>query len=758
MFFPMHFIAATKEYTTHDTHVNAPYFRKVFTFIKGKNAKIRICGLGFYELYINGKNVTKGRLAPYITNPDEALYYDEYDVTENLLDGENVIGVWLGNGFQNNPYGDIWDFDKAAFRSAPKMALALFVDGEAVLESDESFLTKPSPITFDDLRAGEHYDARLETAGWNTLGLDERDWQPAIFATTPTGAKKLVEAEPITVHEEIKPISVQKTPKGAHLYNFGVNFTGVCRLKIRGERGQQVKLTYGETTLNGELDLRNIVISTIGLRKDYDHCDWYILKGDGVEYYTPRFTYHGFQFVSVEGLTDEQATLDLLTFEVMHSAVESVGDFRCSDGVLNQIQESVRRSDLSNLFYIPTDCPHREKNGWTGDAALSAEQMLLNFNVKKTFEDWLFSVRNAQNEHGAIPGIVPTGGWGFAWGAGPNWDDVLFELTYQIYRYSGDEQVILDNIGAMETYLRYMQTKKNEDGLFCYGLGDWCQPFARFQPTTPVELTDGVKCIDICNKTAQMAKVVGDTALAAMAEEMASEITRAFRTKYIRDGKLTVLEQTALAYVLYYHIADDCKEALKAQLLDCIAEKNDHFATGVLGARTLFRVLADLDEADLAYKLIMQPDCPSYAQHVRCGARTMFEAFYPIREGAYADGEWWRENGEPHDSLNHHFFGDVSAWFIAYVTGIKINPDFNAPNAVKIAPNFLAELSFAEGEYTHKNGQIRVRWDKLEDGDVRLQITLPCGVEGGLRLPKGYVCEKTDLRAGKQEILAKKVG
>ena len=172
------------------------------------------------------------------------------------------------------------------------------------------------------------------------------------------------------------------------------------------------------------------------------------------------------------------------------------------------------------MFYIPTDCPHREKNGWTGDIALSAEQMLVNFSVEKTLADWLFSVRNAQDARGAIPGIVPTGGWGFAWGAGPNWDDVLFEIPYQIYRYTGNTKAIEENMAAMYTYLQYMETKKNEDGLFCYGLGDWCQPKKNYQYSTPEELTDSVKCIDMCEKAVKMAKLVKNQALQDYAKRL----------------------------------------------------------------------------------------------------------------------------------------------------------------------------------------------------------------------------------------------
>ena len=745
-FFPKNFIAATEVFGSHTEHVNAPYFRKRFTFTKGKNAKIRICGLGFYELYINGKNVTKGRLAPYITNPDESLYYDDYDVTEWLIDGENVIGVWLGNGLQNNPYGDVWNFDKAGFRSAPKFALAFIENGEVAFESDTSFVCAPSPITFDDLRAGEHYDARLEIAGWNLTSLDDSDWAQAIPAKTPTGKAKIVEAEPILVHEILKPVSVVKTPKGFYLYDFGVNFTGVCRLKIRGQRGQQVRLTHGEIILDGDLNMDNLGFDKFPNREPYNQCDWYTLKGGDEEIYAPRFTYHGFQYVQVEGLTDEQATLDLLTFEVMYSAVKKRGDFVCSDAMLNILQGATQRSDLSNLFYIPTDCPHREKNGWTGDIALSADQMMMNFAVETTLADWLFSVRNAQDGRGAIPAIVPTGGWGFAWGAGPNWDDALFECAYQIYRYTGDKKVILDNADAMEKYLLYMQTKKQSDGLFCYGLGDWCQPKVNFQFTTPNDFTDTIKCIDICRKTAQMARAVERVDLAELAENMAVEIHRDFKAKYIQNGCSAVTEQTAVAFLLYYHIADECREALQRQLLECIERDGGVFHVGVLGARVLFRVLSDMGEADLAHKLIVQPNFPSYAYNVVRGATTSLpENFYEM------NGNIWRcLNGRKHDSLNHHFWGDISAWMIAYVAGIRVNPTCDNVDSVEIAPQFLTDLTFAEGRFTHRKGEIVSRWQR-DGAGLTLRLVLPAGVSASLRLPMGYFTEDT-LHAGEQMI------
>ncbi len=750
-FFPKNFIAATEDYTTMEHYVPAPYFRKTFSFAKGKKAEIRICGLGFYELYINGKNVTKGRLSPYISNPDQALFYDDYDVTDYLFDGENVVGVWLGNGFQNNPYGDVWDFDKASFRSAPKFAMAFWEDGELRFESDTSFLTKSSPIVFDDYRAGEHYDAREETAEWNTLACDEREWKPALLATTPKGEARLVSAEPIVVQREVKPVSVTKTPKGAYLYDFGLVFTGVCRLKVQGARGQMLRLTHGEILLHGDLDIRGVGFDRHQGRELYTQCDWYVLKGEGVEEYTPRFTYHGFQYVSVEGLTDEQATLELLTFEIMHEDVQSRGDFTCSDEMLNILQASVRRSDLSNFFYVPTDCPQREKNGWTGDIALSAEHMILNFDVKNVMNDWLFSIRKAQDGRGAIPAIVPTAGWGFAWGAGPNWDDALVEVSYQLYRYYGDKKIIFDNLSAIETYLRYMLTKRKENGLFEYGLGDWCQPGSEYVFTTPTELTDSIKCMDMCEKAAKMAKAVGETALALFAQNVAEEIRKAIVATYIQDGKSTCTEQTGLAYLLYYGVAEDYKAALQAQLLESIARAGGVFTTGVLGARTLFRVLTDMGEGDLAYTLITQNRYPSYGLHVLRGARSLLENFFVLEEDSFQC-----KDGRKQDSFNHHFWGDISAWFIAYIAGVKINPHFDDCAYVEIAPNFLSKLEFAGGKTTGAEGEVMSRWERLENGTIELFVRLPKGAKGKLCLPKGYACDGEILFEGEQKMIIKR--
>lgn len=335
MKFPINFIAATEEFCTFKKNIAAPYLRKSFNLSETcSDSKIIICGLGFYELYINGVNITKGSLAPYISSPDDLIYYDEYEISKLLLVGENVIGVLLGNGLQNAFSANIWNFDTAKWVGAPKVALRLdnvFIDGKIQsVESDESFKTSPSPIYFDELRCGAYYDARNEQTGWNNIGFDDSNWQKAKKAPMPKGEPAICNAEPIIVTKKLKPVSIT-TQEDGYLYDFGVNSAGICKLSIIGELGQKIEFEHGEYLVDGKLSFKNIQFVPDG----YTQKDIYICKGEGEEIYIPKFTYHGFQYVHVIGIKPEQATDNLLTYLVMNSDLEERGNFECSDNTAN---------------------------------------------------------------------------------------------------------------------------------------------------------------------------------------------------------------------------------------------------------------------------------------------------------------------------------------------------------------------------------------------------------------------------------------
>ncbi len=732
MEFPMNFIAAGSKYCTLQDYVPAPYLRRSFALNgQPKTAQLLICGLGFYELFINGKKITKGALAPYISAPDDLIYYDSYDVAPYLQEGENVIGVILGNGFQNALGGKVWKFDTARWRGAPQVALrldAVLSDGsEFCIESDESFKTAPSPICFDDLRCGEHYDARNELAGWCAPGFDDSAWTDAILAPKPRGEAILCTAEPIVVTHEIKPVSVTKYKDG-YLYDFGVNSAGLCRLKVTGTAGQKIVLDHTEEVKNGELQPAPLCPHK---HEYYDDCwqrDIYTCKGNGEEIYVPSFTYHGFRYVLVSGVSEAQATPELLTYLVMNSDLKEMGGFACSDDVANKLQEITRRSDLANFYYIPTDCPHREKNGWTGDAALSAEHMLLNLSVEKSLSEWLRGIRKAQSESGMLPGIVPTSGWGFTWGNGPAWDCVLTYLPYYIYIYRGDKQVLQDNAASILRYLHFLSTKIESDGLVRFGLGDWCPPKRPFSDyKSPIEVTDSIVSLDICKKAAFIFSVLGQKEQETFANALWARLRGAIREKLVDFATMSVLGncQTSQAMGIYYDVFDEGeKPEAFARLLAYIADTDGLIDTGILGARVIFHVLTAFGQSELAYNMLTTDRGPSYGNTIALGATSLWETLSP--EVAYIY------------SLNHHFFGDISSWLIQSVGGIRLNPNRNNVNEVHIRPSFIEKLSHAKAYHIAPAGKICVQWQR-DDAGIALTVEVPEGCIGRIMLENGFV-------------------
>lgn len=748
----MHFIRATEEYCTLVKHVPAPYFRKTFTLKKEvKSASLLICGLGFYDVWVNGRRLTKGALAPYITSPDDFLYYDEYDAAPCLKAGRNVLSVCLGNGIQNGFGAYIWDFDKARWRDPPQMALRLDItaaDGKVTsIESDESFLTAPSPITFDDVHCGEYYDARLELPKWKEPDYNDSGWKHSLPAPVPRGEARLCEAEPIIISREIKPVSIAQEPDG-YRYDFGVNSAGVCRLCMKGTEGQQIELVHGETVVDGRLYTRNIKFND----NDYIQKDIYICKGIGEEKYTPSFTYHGFRYVLVRGITEEQAKPELLTFLTMHSDLKERGGFACSDPVANTLQEITRRSDLSNFYYFPTDCPQREKNGWTADAALSSEHMLLNLSPENSYREWMRNICKAQNDAGALPGIVPTGGWGFQWGNGPAWDSVLFCLPYYTYIYRGDKQILKENASSMMRYLHYITTRIEDDGLIRCGLGDWCQAGREHEDNydAPLEFTDTVMTIDNADKAAYIFGELGMKEQKAFAEAISKRLRRSARGRLLDLHTMTAAGncQTTQAMAIFYGIFEpaECPAAFEKLLMQ-IDQAGDCIQTGVLGARVLFHVLTAFGRSDLAYTMITCPDFPSYGNWVKRGATSLWEAFQP--------------EGGRILSLNHHFWGDISSWFIQSLAGIRFNPHRNNWKEADICPSFVPQLSYAEGFHIAPAGKIVSSWKRDAQG-ILLTVEMPVDMHGTIRLENGWFFDSggsiLPSASGKYHVAAKLAG
>lgn len=705
------FIARGKEFNTIQSHVNAPLFKCVFDYDFNGKCEIKIAVVGLYRLFLNGKELNNGKFSPYLSNPDEVVFYDVYDMTGKLKEKGNVLCVLLGNGFINNNDFDIWQNETAPYRSAPKFSLELTVDGKSIIESDESFLVADSPITFDDFRCGERYDANLEMP--NVLTSTSLDgFNKPITVEPPEGELIKNTTQPIKEYRERKAVSITKTEKG-YVYDFGLNDTGIPRLKITAKKGQRIDLYFAETIDDNGVDFRSI--SFVKSNLEYVQHDVYICK-DGKQEYKPSFTWHGFRYAEVRGITDEQATNDTLTFIPTHSAIDKVCDFNCDNETINKLVEIMLRSDESNFIYYPYDCPHREKNGWTADASLSAEQMLYTFDAYDSLKQWLLCIRKAQRRDGALPGIIPTAGWGFQFGNGPAWDSVLIELPYQLYRFYGKDEIIKENAEAIEKYFGYIKTRLNADGLIEIGLGDWCQTYtsAEGDYETPVEITDSLTIIDMLEKTAEMFGVIGKNA--EDIKQFGNYLKNSFRQKYIKNGQLTVKTQTALSMCLQLNIfnAEEVQTAYET-LLSEIKKQNDHFRVGVIGYKYLFDVLVKKGNQDLCFKLITQKSFPSYGYVIDCGATTLWESF---DEYERINGKLMRKDGvERIPSFNHHFWGGVLAWIYRYIGWLNVKSE----DTIEIVPMIFNDINRAEISYSRNGKSIFVKWEKVS-GSIKLTV------------------------------------
>lgn len=752
---------ATHDYATYDRPIPAPYLRKTFVLdTVPDSALVTLTCTGFYRLWINSVEITNGRLAPYISNPDQMLFYDTYDVHTLLRQGKNCIGLLLGNGISNAIGGFVWDFDKASFRSAPQVALSFeAVCGEKTLcfEADETFRCAPSPIIFDDLRSGEHYNATLETDGWNSPDFDDSAWTPAIFSGVTRGKKLPNDTDRVVITKELKAVKFYKghvaptvlpkkispaavelsktafyqpdTNEEGYIFEFEENAAFVPKLKIKGKKGQRIVLQCAEyCSADGEMSFENIARF---YPQGFAQRDIYICKGNGVEEYVPSFTYHGGRYVMVIGADESQIAPDTVTMLVQNSDLCERGSFCCSDPIANRLQQNARISDLANFVYFPTDCPHREKNGWTGDAALSAEHMLQNLGVERSYKQWLRMICAAQREDGALPGIIPTSGWGFAWGNGPVWDQVIVELPYQTYLYRGDASLFLECSDAVFRYLNYISKRRDNMGILKFGLGDYCHSLrgGGENHLCPNDVSDTITAYSICRRAEWMFGVVGLKEQQQFASLLGKELNASIR-KYLVDWNTCTVKgncQCAQAMGLYYDIFEyGEREPAYRRLKEMIHSNGDRIDFGIIGARTVFRVLAAFGDAELAYHMITRTDAPSYGITVAdFGMVSVPEIFAKTINGYQA-------------SLNHHFTADYSGFFISHIAGLQINPYRMQPSYVRVQPNFISTLQEARGEQLTTKGRIAVHWKRQED-HILLIVEKEEGVSGEIVLPDGYI-------------------
>lgn len=653
----------------------APLFRKTFIVNKPiKKAELYACGLGHACYYINGRNITDEVMITPISKYDTRIYYSKFDVTEFLTNGKNAIGCVLGNGWYFVTYPR-WDFYKPDWMHHPKLILKLMIeytDGSTdEVVSDTSWKTAKSAIVYNENRRGEIYDARLYVDGWNEPDFDDGEWNNAFICRGAGGVFQKIDFPVIKVTNRFKAVRVSP-----NVYDIGRNISGWIRLKVSGERGTEVKIRYAEV-IGADRDIEPERLNTI-IGSD-THTDKYILSGNGVEEWAPRFAYHGFRYAEITG----DAEIIEVIGEVVHSDVKTIGEFECSDDMLNKIHNASVWSTITNIQGIITDCTQREQNGWTGDALLSAEQSLMNFDIVSVYKKWLVDICDTQRPNGQISCIAPTSGWGYNWGSGPAWDSALILIPYYIYKYTGDKSVLAKMWDNMALYMKFIESMSDKNEV-CFGLGDWCAPEgAKLCPTV---ITD-TAYFYVDNKVMAMcARLLEKDD--GVYQRRAAEIKKSFRDKYIKNDFYLGDNTTAIACAIYQDLYNDDEKALAAKRLnELYSEGKYHIDCGILGIKYLYTALSEYGYAETAYRLTTNPEFPSYAYWILNGMTTLCET-------------WDMSN-----SCNHHMFSEVDMWMYKYIAGIRID---EGGGSVRIEPCYIPEIDWV----TASHRGISVHYDK----------------------------------------------
>jgi len=696
----------------------APYFRKTFHWEKSeKKVLISICGLGYYELYLNGKKVGDHVLDPVPTQYDKRVLYTVYDVTEYLQEEINVIGVILGNGLYNCHTPETWNFDKAPWRDYPKLLLQMENNNEVLLISDKSWKVTSGPIIFDGLRNGETYDARLELDNWMLPEYEDTTWKNAVRAAPPGGILQQQSMPPCKVIQSKPCLKQWKTAEG-YVYDIGQNISGWIKLEVTGESGAEVTIRYGEIIdQNNNLDQQRI--NSLIADSEKFQTDRYILKGHNIETWEPRFTYHGFQYVQVT--IKGKAKIKSLEGRVVHTDLDTIGEFSCSDSIINTLQQCTLWSYVGNFVGIPTDCPQREKNGWTGDAHLATETGLFNFNAGSAYSQWMDSFADIQRPSGQLPSIVPTGGWGFNWGSGPAWDSAFILIPWYIYLYTGNTDSIKTHYSAMKKYVDFC-TYMADDNIISFGLGDWCH--VDQNRIVDINLTSTAYYYVDTLLIARFAEITNRTDDYQQYSQLAADIKKSFNKYFYKgNGIYAKGEQTAMGCALYQGLVEDKeKDMVLQKLTEAVEENSCKPDFGILGAKYIPRALADNGQTELAFRLITQPEFPGWVHWLKQGATTLWET--------------WQGTA----SRNHIMFGDISAWMYQYLAGITPDPDNPGFKHMIIKPHLIHALDWGSAKHNSPYGNISVSWKKQKNKAI-IDIEISNQTTADIILPDGTITQ-----------------
>lgn len=704
-----------------------PQLRREFTATKPvKRAMAYICGLGQFEMFLNGEKVGDHFLDPAWTKFDKEAQYVAFDITGELRDGKNAVGVMLGNGYYHTPHGR---YLKLLFSyGAPKMICKLqieYADGTAqTVVSDDKWRASESPVTFSSIYGGEDYDASAVQPGWAEPGFDDRKWKKAVL-TQGAGVKLIPQiSEPLKVMERIPTVRRFRAANGNWVYDLGQNASGIVQLTVRAVTPQSIKLIPGEL-INDD--------STVNQRASgapFYHV--YTARGDGSsETWHPQFTYYGFRYVEVEGAVPAGESnpgvlpevIDITGLHTRNSAAQ-VGTFACSDPLFNKIHTLIDWAVRSNMASVLTDCPHREKLGWLEVTHLMGGSIQYRYDISRLYAKQVNDMRTAQHANGMVPTIAPqyvTFSPDFI--DTPEWGSAFVIIPWNLYEWYGDLAPLRDNYERMKRYVDYLGSRA-DNHIVAYGLGDWYD----IGPDRPgyAQLTSsGVTATAIYYQDVKIleraARLLGKEADVRKYAALASDIKRAFNEKFF-DKKTLKYDrdsQTANSIALHMDLVEpQYKAVVRQNLIDDIRRRGNALTAGDVGYRYVLRALEENDASEVIYDMNSRYDVPGYGYQLAHGATCLTESWQAYREV----------------SNNHCMLGHLMEWLYSGLGGIRQSPGSAAYKEIVIRPQVVGDIHSAAVSFRSPYGLIRSEWSDSPQ-QYRQRVEIPANTTALVYLP-----------------------
>ncbi|HEX6760539.1 MAG TPA: family 78 glycoside hydrolase catalytic domain [Propionibacteriaceae bacterium] len=730
--------------TPNEDFDGAPLLRTEFGLEDGHGpitrATLHATAHGIFEAYLNGQPVSDDVLSPGWSSYEWRLRYRSYDVT-SLLGPRSVLGIALGNGWFRGQLG--WSGGSAHYGNELAALAQLeieFSDGYVqTVVTDESWTAGPSAVVFNDLYDGQTIDARRYSDAWLERGFSDEAWTGVHPAELDFSTLTPYIGPPVRRQEELRPIKIWTSPAGKTLVDFGQNLVGWVRVRVQGPAGATVTLRHAEVLEHDELGTRPL--------RRAKATDRFIPSG-GDDVFEPTFTFHGFRYVEVDGWPGELAS-DAVTAVVVSSELRRIGEFECSDELLNQLHRNVVWGTRGNFLDVPTDCPQRdERLGWTGDIAVFAPTAAYLFDVKDFLRDWLADVAAEQRAaHGMVSFVVPDI---LKYTEKPSyfpppestaiWSDAAVWVPWALWQAFGDLQVLRDQYDSMTAHVRRVESLLSPTGLWDTGFqfGDWLDPTA--PPDDPIssKADNGVvataclyRDVRILTETAGL---LGHNGEAAHFAELAERTRTAFNDNYVNDdGTIRSDAETVYALAIVFGLLDvETTQLSGKRLAELVTESGYHIQTGFAGTPYVLDALTATGHLDEAYRLLLQRECPSWLYPVTMGATTIWERWDSmLPDGTINPGQM--------TSFNHYALGAVADWMHRSIGGIApLEPGYSK---VLIAPQPGGELHWARSSLETRHGKISVSWSQDGEGPIELDVAIPEGVAALVQLPGTHVQE-----------------